>query len=98
MLIDNFDKSFHYPNSLFLPQTYIHERIYMGNGNIRHPMSGQLAGWSHGKSTRVRCWYLSAQHLIMKLFEACPPCAAWLVLHEPRDGALYSVFACPTTA
>jgi hypothetical protein len=53
MLIDNFDKSWHYPNSLFLPQTYIHERLYMGNSNIRNPMTGALAGWSSGKQTKV---------------------------------------------
>lgn len=51
-LIDNLDKTFTYINSLFLPQTYISERIYMGNGGMRHPITKQLASFSNGVLTR----------------------------------------------
>ena len=39
MLIDNFDKTFLYPNSLMLTRNYVHERIYMGNGGLWHPVT-----------------------------------------------------------
>jgi len=51
-LIDNLDKSFMYPNSLFLAQTYISERIYTGNGGIVHPLTGKLASYSDGSLSR----------------------------------------------
>lgn len=52
-LIDNLDKSFIYPNSLFLPQTYISERIYVGNGGIRHPVTKKMASYADGRVSRA---------------------------------------------
>jgi len=52
MLIDNFDKSFFYPNSLFLPRNFISERLYVGNSGLRDPRTHANMPWSRNKVTR----------------------------------------------
>jgi hypothetical protein len=52
MLIDNFDKSFLYPNSMFLTQNYIQERLYVGNSGLQDPRTGKNAPWANAKLNR----------------------------------------------
>lgn len=66
-LIDNLDKSFVYPNSLFLPQTYISERIHVGNGGIRHPVTKKMAPYADGRLSRAS-WYAQLLVLLVAVF------------------------------
>lgn len=57
-LIDNFDKSFMYVNSFMIPQTYIYERIYVSNGALRSPRTGQQPAWSKEPMMSSSSWGL----------------------------------------
>eukprot|EP00239_Pterosperma_sp_CCMP1384_P011024 CAMPEP_0197862918 /NCGR_PEP_ID=MMETSP1438-20131217/40026_1 /TAXON_ID=1461541 /ORGANISM="Pterosperma sp., Strain CCMP1384" /LENGTH=348 /DNA_ID=CAMNT_0043480639 /DNA_START=175 /DNA_END=1221 /DNA_ORIENTATION=- len=51
-LIDNLDHAFVYPNSIFLPQTFLHERLYVSNGGMRNPRTKRKASFANGKYSR----------------------------------------------
>ncbi|KAK3286493.1 hypothetical protein CYMTET_5953 [Cymbomonas tetramitiformis] len=52
-LIDNLDKSFVFPNSIFLPQTFISERMYVGNGAVRDAVTKKLASFADGSPSKA---------------------------------------------